>query len=249
MLRIVLSSLDLIGKFLYLFEFWIQTNWFIAFLMSLTINLSVYLVTAYAIDFICKIISRDNKIAQYIDNRPFKKGQKSVEIKNGFIACIMFAFVSLFARELFVGVIPLSITDLLIEVLAFILFYETYSYWVHRLLHTRPFRKAHSVHHYSVRTSVWSAYSVHPLEAVLIGMSAPIFMLMFPVHLIVIFAFHIFGVVFTLILHSNIKFNSNNFLCQLINRYTQSHAAHHVIGNVNFGFVNAFWDRCFKTNH
>lgn len=232
-----------------MFEFWIQTDWYIAFVMSLMTNLGVYFVAAYLINHLTQKITQNNRLGQYIDDRPFKEGQKISEIKNGVFACAVFSFVSLLARELFVGVIPVSITQLLVEVLLFTLFYETYSYFVHRLLHTKIFRKPHSVHHYSVRTTPWSAYSVHPVEALLIAMSAPLFMLMWPVHLGVIFAFHILGVVFTLVIHSNLKLNGSNMFCQLFNRYTECHAAHHSIGNVNFGFVNSFWDLCFKTKY
>lgn len=232
-----------------MFEFWIQTNWYVAFAMSLVTNLAVYFAFGYLISTITQRITKNNWLGEYIDKRPFKNGQQTSEIKNGITACVMFSLVSLLARELFVGVIPLSITQLLIEVSVFTLFYETYSYFVHKLLHTKQFRKPHSVHHYSVRTTPWSAYSVHPIEALLIGMSAPLFMLIFPVHLSVIFAFHILGVVFTLLIHSNLKLNSSNIFCQLFNRYTRSHTAHHSIGNVNFGFINSFWDLCFKTKY
>jgi len=232
-----------------MFEFWIQTKWYIAFVMSFVTNLTIYFVTAYVINYLTQKITQLNKLGQYIDNRPFKKGQKSNEIKNGICSCAVFSLVSLLARELFIGVIPLSTTQLLIEVLVFTLFYETYSYFIHRLLHTKPFIKAHAVHHYSVRTTPWSAYSVHPIEALLIGMSAPLFMLIFPAHLGVIFALHILGVIFTLLIHSNLKLKGNNIFFLLFNRYTESHATHHSIGNLNFGFVNSFWDLCFKTKY
>ena len=244
-----LSISKILEHLMLMFEFWIQTNWYIAFVMSLVTNLIVYFVASYLITYLTQKITQHNRIGKYIDDRPFKKGQKLSEIKNGTLACSMFSLVSLLARELFVGIIPLSFTQLLIEVIAFTLFYETYSYFVHRLLHTKQFRKPHSVHHYSVRITPWSAYSVHPIEAFLIGMSAPVFMLIFPVHLSVIFAFHILGVVFTLLIHSNLKLNGSNIFCQLFNRYTECHAAHHSVGNVNFGFINSFWDLCFKTKY
>jgi sterol desaturase/sphingolipid hydroxylase (fatty acid hydroxylase superfamily) len=243
-----LSIGSILEDLILMFEFWIQTHWYIAFVMSLVTNLGIYFVASYLISFLTQKITKDGRLGKYIDERPLKVGQKLSEIKNGIVACAMFSLVSLLARELFVGVIPLSITQLLIEVFVFTFFYETYSYFIHRLLHTKPFRKPHSVHHYSVRTTPWSAYSVHPIEALLIAMSAPLFMLIFPVHLSVIFTFHILGVVFTLLIHSNLKLNGSNFLCQLFNRYTECHAAHHSIGNVNFGFINSFWDICFKTS-
>jgi len=237
----------MIENLIFLFEFWIQTSWYIAFVMSLVTNLGVYFFAAYLISFVSYRITKNKSLAYFIDERDFKKGQIQSEIKNGIIACVTFALVSLLARELFVGIIPKTVSQLCIEVLVFTIFYETYSYFVHRLLHIGYFRKAHSVHHYSVRVTPWSAYSVHPIEALFISMSAPIFMLMFPVHLGVIFVFHILGVLFTMVIHSNLKLNGRNVLCQIFNRYTENHCAHHSIGNVNFGFVNSFWDSCFKT--
>lgn len=230
-----------------MFEFWIQTSWYIAFLMSLVTNLGVYIIAALSIDFLANKITKDDLLGKFIDDRPFKEGQKNNEIKNGIVACAMFALVSLLARNLFVGVIPESINKLLIEVLVFTIFYETYSYFVHRILHTKRLRKLHSIHHYSVRTNPWSAYSVHPIEALLIGLSAPLFMLVFPVHLSVIFAFHILGVMFTMIIHSNIQLNDRIVFSHLFNRYTKYHSAHHSVGSVNFGFLHSFWDDYFKT--
>lgn len=239
----------MLESLIFMFELWIQTDWYIALAMSLATNLAIYLVAGYTINTLTEIITKDNWLGEYIDTRPFKRGQQVTEIKHGVTACIVLAFVSLFARKLFVGIIPLSVTELIIEIVTFTIFYETYSYFVHRLLHLKLFIKVHAVHHQSVRTTPWSAYSVHPIEAVLIGMSAPLFMLIFPVHLGIIFVFHMFGVVFTLIIHSNLKLNGSNILCKLFNRYTQYHGAHHSLGIVNFGFVNSFFDWCFKTKY
>jgi len=242
-----LSISNIVETVILMFEFWIQTNWYIAFVMSLVTNLGIYIIAASFIDVLTIKIAADGSFGEFIDNRPLRKRQKINEVKNGIGACAIFALVSLLARNLFVGIIPESINQLVIEMLVFTIFYETYSYFVHRILHTKRFRKAHSVHHCSVRTTPWGAYSVHPIEALLIGMSAPIFMLLFPVHLGVIFAFHIFGVIFTMLIHSNLALSGRIIFSGLFNSYTRNHSAHHSIGNVNFGFVNSFWDSCFKT--
>ena len=231
----------------FLFEFWIDTSWYIALLMSLATNLLVFFVAAYCIEWITNRWISDDGIFHLIDSGPLGKNQKQYEIKNGVISCLLFSLVSLSARELFEGVLPGSLKQLLIEVLAFTIFYETYSYFVHRLLHLKPFTQWHGVHHRSHRVTPWSAYSVHPIEALLICLSAPLFMLIFPVHLAVIFVFHILGVVFTMALHSNIILNKRIPLSSIFNAYTLCHAAHHKKGNVNFGFVNTFWDVRFKT--
>ena len=245
----MLNISDIAENVIFLFEFWIQTSIYIAFLMSLISNLVIYFVLALSIEAISKKVTKNNVFAQFIDDRPFKKGQKAQEIKHGVIACIVFSVVSLIARVLFEGVLPGSIIQMCIEVLVFTIFYETYSYFVHRLLHTKLLRKAHAVHHKSIRVSPWSAFSVHPIEAFFISMSAPLFMLLFNVHLSIIFAFHILGVLFTMILHSNLQLKRSILFSRVFNSYTHHHSTHHLVGNVNFGFVNQFWDKLLKTNN
>src|SRR5690606_31004983 len=114
------------------------------------------------------------------DSRPLKKDQKKLEISNGLTACVIFAVGSLVTRELFSSVWPETLIAFVAQVAAFSIFYEVYSYFVHRLLHGRLSVKMHGVHHGSVRVTPWSAYSVHPVEAVFIGLSAPLYMALFP---------------------------------------------------------------------
>jgi lathosterol oxidase len=119
--------------------------------------------------------------------------------------------------------------------------------FVHRLLHMGPFAKVHGVHHRSVRVTPWSAYSVHPVEAIFIGMSAPIFMSMFSLSLGVALVLHISGMMFTILIHLNYQLPTKNTLLKKITDYPAYHLKHHITGKSNFGFVNSFWDRCFKT--
>ena len=242
-----MSISNTINFLISIFEFWINTSWYIALLMSLVTNLVVFFIAALCIEWITNRWVSEDGIFHFIDNKQLSNNQKRYEIKNGIIACGLFSLVSLLARELFEGVVPQSWGELLVEVVLFTVFYETYSYFVHRLLHLKPFTQWHGVHHRSHRVTPWSAYSVHPAEALLICLSAPLFMLIFPVHLAVIFVFHIFGVAFTMVLHSNVILNKRIPLSSTFNTYTRGHAAHHHKGNVNFGFVNTFWDRRFKT--
>ena len=244
-----MSIYNIVDLLIFLFDFWINTNWYIALLMSLAANLVVFFVAAFCIEWMTNRWVAEDGLFHFIDNKPLSKNQKRYEIQNGIIACGLFSLVSLLARELFEGIVPQSWQQLFIEVLLFTVFYETYSYFVHRLLHLKPFIQWHGVHHRSHRVTPWSAYSVHPIEALLICLSAPIFMLIFPVHLAVIFAFHIFGVAFTMVLHSNIILDKRIPLSSLFNTYTLRHAAHHHKGNVNFGFVNTFWDKRLKTQY
>lgn len=225
-----------------LLNFWVDTAWYIALAMSALVNLLVFFTAAYSVDKLSLWFSKELKCGAYIDTRPLKANQKQREMKYGAISCLIFAVGSLFTRELYSDLWPNTVFNFVWQVLVFSVYYETYSYFVHRVLHTKHFSKYHAVHHWSVRVTPWSAYSVHPVEATLIAISAPIFMAIFPLSLGVAFVLHIMGMVFTITLHSNYQFANGRF-----SGYMLYHQFHHSRGSVNFGFVNKYWDTLLKT--
>ncbi len=228
--------------------FWIESHWLLALAMAAAVNIAVYVCTAWLLSrLIMFIVNHNNAAGELIDNRPIKKGQIKLEAKNGIIASFIFAVCSLASRELFLTLWPLSVVDFVLQVLCFTVFYETYSYFVHRLLHTKRFARMHGVHHKSVRVTPWSAYSVHPLEALFIGLSAPLYMMLFSLSLGMALVLHISGMMFTILLHSNFKYTGRSMLMRFVFAYPCYHSTHHINGNVNFGFVNKWWDTVFRT--
>jgi len=229
------------------FQFWLTTNWFVAFLMSLTVNLLTYFSVASFLYFTASYLVRCG-VGNFLDQRPLYKGQIWFEIRYSILACVLFSIASLITRFLYDSIWPESLLSLSIQLLAFIVFYESYSYFVHRLLHLNIFRSVHYIHHRSVRVTPWSAYSVHPLEAASIGFSAPIFMYLFPMSLSVVLTFHVVGMAFTMFIHSNITLNRTSIISRVFNTYTKGHALHHHKGSVNYGFISPLWDLLFKTS-
>ncbi len=231
-----------------IFRYWISAEWYIALLMSFVINSTIYVLAASTFSIITKKLSSANLIGTYIDTRELRDGQVKKEIFYGLFACFIFSLTSLLIRNLSNNIWPDTVLNFAVQIMVFPLFYESYSYFVHRLLHTSQFRKVHAVHHSSMRVTPWSAYSVHPIEALFIGTSAPLFMYLFPMSLSVILALHVFGMVFTILLHSNFLVKDALLFSSTLNGYTNGHVLHHQKGAVNFGFVNSFWDKIFKTN-
>jgi sterol desaturase/sphingolipid hydroxylase (fatty acid hydroxylase superfamily) len=229
------------------FDFWIESHWLIAFVISTIVNIAVFFAAAYSIESLTEILVDKGPNFHWVDDRKLKQNQRQIEIRNALVACSLFALCSLLAREVFTLIWPNTLLDWLIQIVVFTLFYETYSYFIHRLLHHNWLTKYHAVHHSSVRVTPWTAYSVHPIEAFCIGISAPLFMLLFPLSLGVALIFHVFGMMFTIFLHANLTSNNQFSLVKLIFAYPQRHAMHHKNGRVNFGFVNSFWDSLFST--
>lgn len=229
------------------FKYWISADWYIALLMSFIVNFLTYIVFSCLITSITKYLYERNH-GEYLNNKSLYTNQIKHEISYGILACLIFSFTSLITRVLFHNIWPNSLSSLIVQLILFTVYYESYSYFVHRFLHLRLIRCVHSVHHKSIRVTPWSAYSVHPLEAVLISVSAPIFMAFIPVSLSVILTFHLAGMMFTIVIHSNFKLFRTMKISKIVNIYTTSHMYHHKKWEVNFGFICPIWDMIFKTN-
>lgn len=228
-----------------LFEFWINTELYIALVFSIVVNFCVLLFAGYTIQLNTYILLKNN-LASYINTNPLKKHQKRIEIQNGLMACIIFACCSMWSREQTINTWVSDLSELFFQLIVFTCFYEIYSFFIHKLLHHQIFIKFHGVHHRSVRVTPWTAYSVHPVEALFIGLSIPLFMLFFDVALGVAFIFHLSGTVFTMILHSNVILNKYGIIGRTLSYYSKSHETHHKNAKVNFGFISPLLDNFFE---
>jgi sterol desaturase/sphingolipid hydroxylase (fatty acid hydroxylase superfamily) len=133
----------------------------------------------------------------------------------------------------------------------FLLAQETYYYWIHRWMH-RPgiYERVHRWHHESIETTAWTAFSFHPLEAVLQAVFLPLSVLLIPMHA---FAFLTLLAVMTLsatINHAGIevfpaRWADIPLLRGLIG--ATHHDVHHKQARYNFGLYFTFWDKWMGT--
>jgi sterol desaturase/sphingolipid hydroxylase (fatty acid hydroxylase superfamily) len=120
-------------------------------------------------------------------------------------------------------------------------------YWIHRLLHTKPFYRFHALHHRNTDIGPWSGLSMHPVEHVLFFGSVLIHLVLptHPLHLI----FHLqFYGLFATITHTGHeglwvkgakRLHLGNF----------HHQMHHRYFEVNYGTLEIPWDVFFGTFH
>jgi len=231
------------------FQFWITADWYVALFMSFCVNVFTYTVIAFFISSLTVRLQNRTRAGMFLDQRPLNAHQVRDEFFYGVLACLIFSVVSLATRVLYSSIWPESFLSLVVQIFAFTVFYETYSYFVHRLLHLNIFRSVHFVHHKSVRVTPWSAYSVHPVEAIFIGASAPVIMYLLPMSLAVVLLFHIAGMVFTMLIHSNYTLDKKILLSGVFNTYSSGHSLHHKKGSVNYGFISPLWDVLFQTKN
>lgn len=230
---------------------WLQASLPVALLVAIGVHCLIYLLGGGIGIWLTEKLMPSLGIGRPLDQRPAKPGQLQREIRNGLIACLVLGLASLSYRWLCAGIWPESWLQAAFQVGSFVVFNNIYSYATHRLLHTRALSRFHRVHHLSVRVTPYSSYSVHPIEAMIIAGTLPLFMLLIPLGVGTALVLHAVGMVYTTCIHCNYdlmpSLGDHHWFKKLINHPTY-HRFHHTQGNVNYGFTNRLLDLLFKTS-
>lgn len=132
-----------------------------------------------------------------------------------------------------------------------VIIHDTYFYWTHRLLHAPAFFKlAHLRHHLSHNPTPWSAFSFHPIEAIINALFLPIIVVIMPLHPLIIFCFMLLMTLVNIMGHAGFEFFSNRFVNSTIGKWSnavQHHNYHHEHSDGNYGLYFTFWDRWMGT--
>lgn len=212
------------------------------FAISCFYFLLLYLLICVPVDYIRKKRLAHNP-ELILQTAPIREGQIKQEIINSLISIFVFGWVGVFNHYgIKSGFLQADfnpgIGQVILEVIVLFFWNDLHFYLVHRLLHVKIlFRLIHREHHLSQVMTPYSSFSMHWVEALLLGTVMPIAML-----------FHTFGVwsllslpVMSLILNS--LGHSNLVLAP----FTRRHALHHQYVNGNFGFLLPWFDQLFKT--
>lgn len=193
-----------------------------------------------------------------INQHNYKSSQLRTEMKWSVISSVIFsitgALTVLLWQKGFTKVYT-NISDygwwyLPVSLLIYMLIQETYYYWIHRWMH-RPavFRIVHKVHHDSKIASPFTAFSFHPIEALLQAVFIPVLLVLIPIHLYVIIILLTIMSFSSVINHLDIEIypagSLNKFSKWVIG--ATHHSQHHKRFKYNFGLYFTFWDRIKKT--
>jgi sterol desaturase/sphingolipid hydroxylase (fatty acid hydroxylase superfamily) len=141
----------------------------------------------------------------------------------------------------------------LFEFALMVIVHDAYFYWMHRGLHARlMFRRAHLTHHLSRTPTPWTAYSFAPIEGLTEGVFVPLFLLLVPVHGLVVLAFLLHQIARNVIGHSGHELAWPGFTRSRWTGWlttTTHHDLHHSQGASNFGLYFTWWDRWMHTEH
>jgi Delta7-sterol 5-desaturase len=187
-----------------------------------------------------------------LDERPVAAGQIRRELLASILSILIFGTGLLFPWWLLkMGWARLAADagalQILIEIVALVVWNEVHFYLNHRLLHTSWLNPIHLQHHRSIVTTPWSSYSFHPIEAVLLGNVILLPMCVHDFSFVALAALPVFSIAFNNIGHSNYDFLPDAHHDRWWLNGARRHHLHHACYHGNFGFMFPFMDRFFRT--
>ncbi len=132
---------------------------------------------------------------------------------------------------------------------ALFIWHDTFFYWTHRLMHWGPiFRRVHRVHHLSKDPTPFTAFSFHPVEALMESLAVVSFTFILPVHMGATALFALFSLAFNVYGHLGIRvFRHDRGITKYLNS-PESHGSHHARFLGNYSLYTNFWDHVMGTH-
>lgn len=135
----------------------------------------------------------------------------------------------------------------LFSLAAALFLHETCYYWLHRWMH-RPavFKRVHKVHHQSIASSPWTAFSFHPWESLLQALIVTLIVWLLPMHYVAILVLLIIMTVSAVINHLDVEIYPEGFEKHWLGKWligATHHSLHHEEFNSNYGLYFTFWDK------
>ena len=228
----------------------------IAFFAILLIR---YFITAgffYAYYLKVKNKKTDKKI---LSQRPLKKDQVRKEIYWSIISSAIFAFFGALLYWLYLHQFTAIYLDpaeygywyLPVSIVAVLLVHETYYYWLHRAMHIpKIYKVVHKVHHNSLSSTPWTAFSFHPWETILEALILPIILIVIPLNIYLLLFYLIFMTFSSMVNHLDIEIYPASFRRSKFGKMwidATHHHFHHKEFTTNYGLYFTFWDKWMGT--
>ncbi|HTL09470.1 MAG TPA: sterol desaturase family protein [Chitinophagaceae bacterium] len=196
-----------------------------------------------------------------LSRKPYPAGQLKKEIKWSTLSSFIFALAAALAWWLWQSGNTLVYTDITrygwwylpVSLLLSMFIQETYYYWLHRLMHRKAiFSIVHKVHHDSITTSPFTAFSFHPIESVIQAIVLLVIPMVLPLHPLVILTQLTLMSLTSVINHLNIDIFPDSGAKKAMSKCmigATHHSLHHKKHQKNFGLYFTFWDKLLHTEY
>lgn len=182
-----------------------------------------------------------HKLNRPISLKPLHNGQIKQEIRQSLRSILLFGlgiFLPLWLINAGLASVNMQATwrQIAQDCILIIVWNDLHFYAIHRMLH-RYFKHLHGVHHQSVTSTPFAAYSMSSSEAVLLGSVMPLAMLVYTFSLQALIVLPIWSICINALSHSNCDLfpKSNPFSLFGFIKHHQHHHSHYR-GNYSFFF-------------
>jgi len=217
------------------------------YLLVVSYFLFLYFIIGPLFLAICKFLHRKKLLHKIVD-KTVEAGQIRREIKYSIGSILIFGFsgfpVIYLIRAGYCTLLTDSAFNILIGLLILNVWNEIHFFVVHRTMHLPFFMKnVHRVHHQSVIPTVYSVYSFHWLEALLLS-TVPITIVPFiPFAPMAIALYPLSSILFNFSGHCNYRFGTGKGNSWKL--FGTHHNEHHYSFKNNYGFVSDLLDKLF----
>ncbi|CAN7556451.1 sterol desaturase family protein [Phenylobacterium sp. LjRoot219] len=129
--------------------------------------------------------------------------------------------------------------------------FDTYFYWLHRLMHIEPvYTWVHKIHHRSISPNPLTTLSVNPLESLINGGFVPLFTAALTLHNETMLLIAPFNIIMGLYVHSGFEFFPKWWNRSWATKWfitATFHDQHHRYFKGNYGGYTTIWDRICGT--
>jgi len=221
-----------------------KTSYFSLCALNLGYFLLLYFGLAPLFAFVCKKLEA-RSLLHKIEKQEVTKQQIAFELKHSFVSIVVFGLsivpVVYLVRTKTVTLLPDTWVNIIVGLVLLTLWNELHFYVVHRFMHQKFMMKhIHFVHHKSRIPTVYSVYSFHWVEALLLS-TVPLTILPFvPFSILAVAAYPVVSILLNLAGHCNYRFGSGHGHTWLL--FGTRHNEHHTKGRRSFGFVLSIFD-------
>lgn len=201
--------------------------------------------------YCCRSLSKKNIIQQIVGKEATKSQIKS-EIRNSLKSIFIFGFSGIplvyFIRIGTITLLPDTVFNIISGLVILTIWNEVHFFVIHRIMHIPVFMKSvHYVHHRSKTPTIYSVYSFHWLEALLLSTVQITISPFIPFSPIAILLYPFVSILFNFSGHCNYRFGNGTGPDWKI--FGTRHAEHHFKNKQVFGFATSVLDKIYSLSN
>ncbi len=214
------------------------------FVLSFIYFLALYFGIAPLFNAVCQLLAKKQWVYKIVAKQVTQK-QLWFEIKHSLKSILVFGTsiipIIYFVRQGHINLLPNTYFNIIWGLLVLNIWNELHFFIIHRIMHLPFFmQKVHYIHHQSKVPTVYSVYSFHWFEALLLSTVPLTIVLFIPLSFVAIALYPLASILINFSGHCNYRFGNGTANQWLL--FGSNHNEHHYKNKKNYGFLLLIFD-------